>query len=139
MSESTVTPDVRRLLEQHVESYEQLEIILLMHRTRDVQWNADALGHSLHIPTTSAASALIALHRSRIVSTAPGPNGTSSYVYAPTSAADVSAIDQLSEDYAVQRIEIIKLMNANALLRVRTSALRAFADAFDLRKGPKDG
>ena len=46
---------------------------------------------------------------------------------------------RLVEVYEEQPIEIIKLMSANAIERVRTAALRAFADAFVLHKGKDNG
>ena len=138
MTAQTVSDDVRRLLGQHIESYEQLEIVLLLHRTRDVQWTAEAVGRSLNIRDAEAAGALATMQRRQIISVAPEPDGSVRYAYAPSSPADAAAVDQLAEAYATQRIEIMKLMNANAMLRVRTGALRVFADAFDLRKGPKN-
>jgi predicted DNA-binding transcriptional regulator len=130
---------VRLLLERHIESYEQLEVVLLLHRCRDLRWTGDKVGQALNIPSTAAETALAALRRSGIAAEVREADGSVGYLYAPASPTEAEAVDQLAEAYSTQRVEIMKLMNANALLRVRTGALRAFADAFDLGKGKKDG
>jgi hypothetical protein len=45
-----------------------------------------------------------------------------------------SLVERLSQVYEQNRFEVIMLMSANAIERVRTGALRAFADAFLIRR-----
>jgi len=59
------------------------------------------------------------------------------YALAPPPRGETLA--RLVEVYEEQPIEIIKLMSTNAIERVRTAALRAFADAFVLHKGKDNG
>ena len=47
------------------------------------------------------------------------------------------AIGNLAESYDENRLEVINLMNTNAIERVRTSAMRAFANSFLLGGGGK--
>ena len=50
-----------------------------------------------------------------------------------------ATIERLARAYKDQPMPVIKLMSANAIERVRTAALRTFADAFLIRKDKKDG
>jgi hypothetical protein len=45
----------------------------------------------------------------------------------------------LLEVYESNRIELMMLLSANAIERMRTGALRAFADAFVIGRNRKDG
>jgi hypothetical protein len=53
---------------------------------------------------------------------------------------DVDAtVGALVRAYDQNRLEIVKLMNANAIQRLRNAALKTFADAFILGGKKKDG
>jgi hypothetical protein len=43
-------------------------------------------------------------------------------------------VNQLARAYALQRLEVVKLMTANAIKRLRTNALNAFAESFVIHK-----
>lgn len=137
MSCAEIPDDVQALLRDHIESYEQLEILLLLRREVGKTWAAERIGERLGISASLAADALAALRSSRLVAAQDEPE--TRYAYAPEKAALEETVSRLASDYASARIEIIKLMSANAINRVRTGALRAFADAFVIRKDKNDG
>ena len=139
MSETDDLPeDVRALLHEHIESYEQLEVLLLLRRERYEEWTVEGLATRLHIREELVGSALKGLEASSLVDTtaaAPAPR----FAYRPASSGLDAAADRLDREYAEHPIRIIQLMSANAIERVRTAALHTFADAFVLKKDKKDG
>jgi len=129
--------DVRALLTEHIESYEQLEVLLLLRRERYEEWTVEGLAARLHVREELIRSALDGLKAGGLVaiSTAPAPR----FAYRPTSSGLDAAAGRLDREYAERPIRIIQLMSANAIERVRTAALHTFADAFVLKKKDSDG
>jgi hypothetical protein len=60
--------------------------------------------------------------------------GTARYSAAADPPELVATMEQLAGAYTANRLDIMNLMSANAVERVRNSAIRAFAKAFDLGK-----
>lgn len=125
--------DVRVLLHEHIESYEQLEILLLLRRERYEEWTIEGLAARLHVREELVGSALDGLKAGGLVAAtgaAPAPR----FAYRPTSSGLDAAAGRLDREYAERPVRIIQLMSANAIERLRTAALHTFADAFVLKK-----
>lgn len=88
-----------------------------------------AVAVALRIEATSAQAALAALLEQQLLEVPPAdpPQG---YRYAAAGSRLTQSVDRLARLYAEQRLEVIKQMSANAIERLRSSAARAFADAF---------
>jgi len=129
--------DVRALLHEHIESYEQLEVLLLLRRERYEEWTIGGLAARLHLRQELIASALEGLKSGGLVASThatPAPR----FAYRPASSGLDAAAGRLDREYAERPIRIIQLMSANAIERVRTAALHTFADAFVLKKKDDD-
>ena len=129
--------DVRALLHEHIESYEQLEVLLLLRRERHEPWTIVALAARLHIREELIGSALDGLKSGGLV-IATGSPPEPRFAYGPASSDLDAAAGRLDREYAERPIRIIQLMSANAIDRVRTAALHTFADAFVLKKKDTD-
>jgi hypothetical protein len=129
--------DVRALLQAHIESYEQLEVLLLLRRERYEEWTAAGLAARLHIREELIGSALEGLKSGGLVA-ATGAASDPRFAYRPASSGIDAAAGRLDREYAERPIRIIQLMSANAIDRVRTAALHTFADAFVLKKKDTD-
>jgi DNA-binding transcriptional regulator LsrR (DeoR family) len=134
---SDLPDDVRALLHGHIESYEQLETLLLLRREHHEAWTTEGLAARLHVRAELVERALARLKASGLVE-ATGTAPTR-FAYRPTSSGLDAAAGRLEREYAERPILIIQLMSANALGRLRTAALHTFADAFVLKKDKKDG
>lgn len=130
--------DVRVLLHEHIESYEQLEVLLLLRRERYEEWTVDGLATRLHVHAELVGSALEGLRAGGLVA-ATAPASAPRFAYRPASSELDTAAGRLDREYAERPIRIIQLMSANAIDRVRTAALHTFADAFVLKRDKKDG
>jgi hypothetical protein len=131
-----ISEDVKALLRDHIESFEQLEILLLLHRRRGDTWTPDSAASELNLDPDAAATALEDLCRGGIAEVS-GEGGARRYQYRQGTPTMEATIHALAEGYDEHRLEVIKLMNKNAIERVRTSAMRAFADAFFVGGGGK--
>jgi hypothetical protein len=124
----TIPEEVRRLLRQHVASFEQLQVLLLLGRSSDAQWIGPTIAAELGISPDASQLAADELAASGLLERVEAlPHDYyRSVVPLPLSQA-------LQKAYEDNRLELINLMSANAFDRLRTSALRTFTRAFRLR------
>jgi hypothetical protein len=133
---SDLPDDVRTLLQEHIESYEQLETLLLLRRERYEEWTTEGLAARLRVRAELVEAALAGLKAGGLVeATGAAPMR---FAYRPASSGLDAAASRLEREYAERPILIIQLMSANAIERLRTAALHTFADAFVLKKKDND-
>jgi hypothetical protein len=139
VTDQLVPKDVRDFLREHIESYEHLEILLLFQAHPEKSWSSNSVAAELHVPGTIAEEALRFLCREALLGVEVGARAIR-FKYAPRSPELAAQVKGLLRAYSEQRIEIMTLMTANAVERLRTSALRKFSDSFLLgRKKNDDG
>ena len=122
------------LLRSHVDSYEQLEILVLFGRQPGAQLTTPAVASSLTMLEDTAAEGLRQLAVKGLLEPRPGPSGE-------VFECRPEWTDQLGRLAIAHRdahVDLITLMTNNALERLRTSALRAFSAAFFLGR-KRDG
>jgi len=141
MLPEALSADVLAFLRAHVESYEHLAILLLVFRERLRDWSEGELVDRLRIPPPLAATAVQDLSSAGLLRVVPpgsgaGTGGANRYQYASCGATHAT-IAQLAQAFTDNPVQVVKALNANAIEKVRASAVRAFADAFVLKK--KDG
>lgn len=133
MQESELPPDVDEFLRDHIESYEQLELLLIMRSDTGPSWTEETLGARLRITSAPVRAALDRLESAGFAE-ARVQAGEKHYAYLCQSDNVEATISRLAAAYREYPIPIIKVMSANAIERLRTAALRTFADAFIVRK-----
>lgn len=129
MSAEGVPPDVAELLRVHIESYEALEMALLLARRADDAWRPNELAKELGLAGDTAVATLEDLTTTGLVSR----EGRGHDARFRVCEASRPLLDRLQLAYRDHRVELMGLMTTHALDRVRTSALRAFAQAFLVR------
>lgn len=131
--------EIRSFLRHHIFSCEQLETLLLVRDRRDDAWtDAATVGRELAISTRAAEEALDQLCRGNLLDIRVGEHSVI-FRYSPGTAELESLVDRLALVYREKRLQIIGLIDRNAVDRVSTAAIRTFADAFLLRRRKKDG
>ena len=133
---SDLTEDVRALLHEHIDSYEQLETLLLLRREPDEHWTGAGLAGRLRVRAELIDTALAGLEAAGLIEAMRG--SPARFVYRPASPGLDATVGRLERAYAERPILVIKLMSANAIERLRTAALHTFADAFVLNKKGDD-
>src|SRR5690349_18934742 len=128
MLSDSLPEDVQNLLGAQIDSYEQLVILLLVHREPMRDWSEAELAETLSIGPQLTGNAVSGVCAAGVLSSdcAALP---ARYRYAASGTTD-AAIGRLALEYAQNPARVVKLLSANAIGRVRTSAVHAFADAF---------
>lgn len=130
--------NVVTLLRERIESFEQLEILLLVHAERQRNWTAETVANALKITVAIATEALDHLCRKSLLDVRVG-NAQLLFRFAPATPAldeDVAALAKVSRD---RRVDVMSALSSNAVERMRTSTIRLFADAFLIGRGKKNG
>ena len=127
MAEGEITDAVKNFIHQHINSVEQLEVLLWILNRADKSWTAEAVSRELYIQPASAAARLADLQRSRLLKEAGSTPST--YRYAPDDAALDHAAREVASAYSVRRVGVINLILERPLDNVRS-----FSDAFRFRR-----
>jgi hypothetical protein len=120
---------VRAFLRDYIDSFESLEVLLLLRRERTA-CTAEELCRRLKTRAPLIDDALSSLVCARLVNT----DVLARHTYADEDPARDGIVDSLEGAYRDEPIKIMQLMTTNAIERLRTSTIRAFADAFVVRK-----
>jgi hypothetical protein len=132
----TLPKNVHAFLRDCVESYEQLELLLFLREHAAEEWPMRDIAERMRFPADEIDQAVKGLLAARCIAERTEPQRA--IRYAPRDEGQAEAIDELAAAYAARPLAIIKLMNANAIERVRSAAMDTFADAFILGR-KKDG
>jgi DNA-binding IclR family transcriptional regulator len=122
---------LRKLLDAHVESFEKLEVLMLLRRT-PAGTTAAEISRALGLGGDEVGEITAALSAAELVARAPDGRISLS----PQRAEDRAALDELARVYAEDRLTLVKVIAETAMDRLRNLAGRAFADAFVIRKKP---
>lgn len=138
MESEPLSESVRALLRDRVETFEQLKILLLLRQGADRAWTPESVAKKLNLPLASVGEALDHLCRRNLLDVRVGEQSLV-FRYAPGTTDLDRAVTDLAEAQMKNEIEVMKVMSANAVERVRLSALRLFSDAFLIgnRRGRK--
>jgi hypothetical protein len=132
LSEEPSLEHLQQFLFERVTTYEELEVLLLLLRKEGLAFSAAGVAEQLGASRDDCLTALENLERQGLLARAEEPT---KFRYAPSDSALAQGVEELATAYRDQRILVIQMMSRNAVARVRTAAIRTFADAFRLR-GP---
>ncbi|HEX4150959.1 MAG TPA: hypothetical protein VHY75_01985 [Steroidobacteraceae bacterium] len=125
------------MLREHVGSLEQLSILLHLHGEGTSPCTAAALTTSLNISADLAEEALAGLLAGGLVR--KEGSGVAALWFGASTGTGLETMARLKRTYREHPVVILQLLSSYAIERVRTSAHRAFADAFIIRKGDRRG
>jgi hypothetical protein len=130
LSEPVVQPQVEQFIRDHISSVAQLEILLLLQTNPQQPWSPQAIARELRIEPAGAAAQLAQLAVSNLVrEQSPGE-----FVYNPATPELQAAVTALAQAYLIRRVTVIGLIFAKP--PAPPASIRAFSDAFRLRKDP---
>jgi hypothetical protein len=132
VSDEGIAEDVRAFVTDHIDSVLQLELLLLLQKKRDRDFDAGEVVAELRIDPAWAADQLEEFCSRGILTCADGTPRR--YRYAPKSPALDAAIARLDHTYADRRVSVISLIFSKP-----ADKLRSFSDAFRVRKDKSDG
>lgn len=125
------------LLHERITTFEQLEIMLLLRAHPEKEWNAPTLSATTGIPIELTHESLMKLAAGGLLE--PSGSGPIAFRFRPRQPDIGEAIDALALAYHEQRALVMSTMSMNAIERIRSGTIRAFADSFVLGKKKDDG
>ena len=135
-----ITPAVRRLLADGIDSFEKLELVLALSRAKGPVTLADlATNTELDLALVRQLADELE-HRGLLVidrADAGDLDGAGKIARLTPKPEDAEAVSELAALYDEDRLLVLKALSKVAMERIRGMAARTFADAFQLR-GKKD-
>lgn len=128
------------LLYQDIHTFEELEALLLLRADPTIAWSVADLAGRLTIPDEIAREALAKLASTGLLDVT-GMAPSLRFRYSPASRTLDETTARLAVAYEQSRFDVLNLISRNAVDRVRSSAMRMFANAFVLKskdKGDRD-
>ena len=125
MAAPELSAAVQQFVLRHIDSIEQLEVLLLLRAHPDRAYSPEEVSRELRTAPASAGHRLASLAQGGLL--AEDPPGA--YGSAPKTPDLDAAAGELAEAYAVRRIAVTTLIYSRPLDQVRT-----FADAFRIRE-----
>lgn len=126
MGQNDISHDVRQFIFEHIDSVEQLEILLLLRDRPGDVWTIQAISKQMRSSESSVRQRLMSIQSSgliKLVGTNP-----ESYSYSPWSSEIDSVVKSLDESYRIRKHSVFELI-FSPLKRARK-----FADAFTIKK-----
>ncbi|MBA3273555.1 MAG: hypothetical protein H0T11_06760 [Chthoniobacterales bacterium] len=127
MSTEALPAPVKQLLARHIQSVEQLEVLLLLHSQPQRSWTSIEVYDSIRSSQSSISARLQAFTAAGFLVEDKGPPQT--FRYAPKDESLRSAVELTANAYRTWRIRIIE-----AIFAPESDPVQSFADAFRLRK-----
>ncbi len=137
MTDAPVPPEVRALLFDRIDTFEELEVLVFLHSAPGRSFTAHDIAETLRLPLDGASAALQGLVSHSLIEADKGRSSTK-FRFDPR-AERAAAVEALARCWSTQRYEVARLLGTYAMERVRNSAARAFADAFVIGRRKKDG
>ncbi|HEU0014126.1 MAG TPA: hypothetical protein VFQ45_10605 [Longimicrobium sp.] len=121
-----IPEDVLRFIARYIDSAEQLDLLLLLHRDAERAWSPAAAAEAVYSVPASSERRLQALAEQGLA--ARGAGGA--YAYAPRDPGLAETVDALAQAYRSNRAGVI----TTVLERQTADPVRSFADAFKLKR-----
>lgn len=133
-----VSAELKSFLRGWIASYEQLQTLLLLQQRQQESFSSRSVAEILRMPELVAEEALEHLSSVSLVEIQV-LSQVRTFKYAPGSIHLGGLVAQLADAWDRNQLTVMNLMSSNAMERVRTGALRTFADAFVLGRKKTDG
>lgn len=128
MAGSGFSDSLERFVHGLISSVEQVEVLLLLHRTSPRRWGAVAASRELRLDAVSVARRLAEFHDNGVLQVEAGDEALQ-YWYVASAIAPDRTLSELATAYQTRRTSLINLIFSKP-----ADDARAFADAFRLRK-----
>lgn len=137
--EPNIPAEVLTLMRERVHSIEELELLLLLRAEPTRHFGVGELAAALKVSPEAVSGALARLVSAQLIQRVETAGTSPKYCYGPENEELARSVDDLALAYDRSRLEMLALIARNAIDRIRTDALKTFAEAFRLRGPKKDG
>ncbi|HEX8834436.1 MAG TPA: hypothetical protein VF719_09560 [Abditibacteriaceae bacterium] len=122
-----ITEELKKFIHTHINSVEQLEVLLLLRSNSQQEWSAREVSQKLFIQPESAAGRLADLHGSNLLTVRE--EGQKLYRYQPQSGALDQHVGSLDRAYKERKDAVIRLIFSRPV-----DNIRVFSNAFRIRR-----
>jgi DNA-binding GntR family transcriptional regulator len=133
MSDGEIPTAVRRLLQEYVESFEKLDILLLLLRTGG-PLPASEIADRLKLGIGEVRESLSELAADRLIARLDADH----WSYRPADDESRRTVASLAKVFEEDPIRVVRWMSANSIERVRNSAAAAFANALLFKRKKRE-
>ena len=126
MTDSGLPRHVEQFIAEHINSVEQLEVLLLLRETEGQSWTGATVARKLYIDPGSAARRLEDLRGRGLLSRTEAADGE--YRFAPERSESRQTVSDLAAAYQERRVTVTQLIFSKP-----TDHISVFADAFRIR------
>jgi hypothetical protein len=128
---------LKKFLFEHVVDLEELQILARFHRQAGKDsFTEEEMAAATGLPIGTTRDTLQGLSARGLLA----PSVTAPAVYRYVVDGEVrELLDRVLSEYEANPLQVLGLMTANSIERVRTSAMRAFADSFRIRRPKSNG
>ena len=123
-AETELPSHLQTFLRQHIETYEQLEVLLLLRERADPGWDVRAIANQLRLAESAVRDALVALQGKGLVTGGLEPGTGAEYARGREHVDQIVA--ELIDTYATRTLEVMRAMTANSIARLRANAAGTF-------------
>lgn len=132
MADQQLPSQARQFIRDRITSVAQLELLLLLRTNPARAWTANELSSELRVQPTWARTELDHMCSQGLLSKTDDPEPH--FCYRPATAELEDSVTAVAQAYLVHRVSVVEMIYSRS-----TDTIRAFADAFKLRRTPPDG
>lgn len=114
-----ISPAVRDFINLHIESFDSLEVLLLLFDQRDKEWTLAAVSKALALNEPAVESRLVDLKTAGTVQLRL-VDGQKLYRFFPASADTARVVEDLARSYTTYPVRIVNLIFTRPISKVRT-------------------
>jgi hypothetical protein len=132
MSRAGISDAAKRFLTDQVGSVERLDLLLVLYRHAARWWGAQALTDEVEMPAGAVQAHLDHLSARNLLDVRIAESVL--YRYHPAREELAQVVEEIARAHFLHRNDIVALLTCRT-----TDSARLFAEAFQLRKGKRDG
>lgn len=133
MTSAGISDALRGFIREHIQSVEQMEVLLLLYTTTPKEWSAVRVARELRIDPMSASRRLADYAERGLISARAGDEALLYWYEGGSSSTNDRAIAELERANRERRTTLIGVIFSNP-----SDDVRAFADAFRLRRSTEE-
>jgi len=137
MTTDPIPQAVLALLRERVTSFEHLEVLMLLHAHPHEDWTVVAVSERTRIAAELAGQVLQELESNDLIRRTT--RNHTLFRFGPRLPESMDAVEALARLYREQRALVMSTMSVQAIERIRSATMRAFADSFVLKRRNDDG
>lgn len=126
---ATLTSEVKEFIHENIASYEDLQILLLMHDHPGRKWDAVDIAEQLRIEPLSASTHLMNLHWKGLIGHEKSKSHLYDFQYVPLPQPKEEQVSALASTFDRARVEVV-----DYIFKMSRGHLQSFADAFKIKK-----